>query len=112
MVCNYCCINNNYFSHNIFNIINDGYSRFTVIMEELNYVTGKKTLVDLPEDFAGDYFSVIHKEYESENKSIEVEQFINSDARVSMLIVDNKIVSAVFERRTAHNNVEVFYCKK
>jgi hypothetical protein len=80
-------------------------------MEKLNYTHGKKTLVDLPEDFAGDYFGEIHKEYDG-TKCIEVEQFINSDARVSILVVDDKIVSAVFERRTSFNHIEVIYCKK
>lgn len=77
----------------------------------LDYVTGRKTLVDLPEDFAGDWFGKIHHQYTGD-KTIQVEQFINSDARVSLLVVDNKIEAAVFERRTDFNNVEVFYCQK
>lgn len=82
------------------------------MLNELDFEGTERSMVDGCKDFAGEYFQKIHYEYEGQNKTYEVEHFNNSDARVSYLIVDDKVVACVFERRTAFNHIEVMYSRK
>lgn len=63
-------------------------------------------------DIVGDFFSEIHKHYSGENRFVECEYFNNSDNNLSCLIVDNKMVAFVIERRNAFNNIEFTLSKK
>lgn len=58
-------------------------------------------------DHAGTYFGKIHKQFTSENKLVEFQQYNNTDSQISLLWVDDKIAAFVIEARSAFNHVEV-----
>lgn len=75
--------------------------------ERLKFTTG-----GVNRDVAGDLFGEIHVNYEGNNRSIEVEHFDNSDNAIQFLLVDDRIVAFVIERRTAFNNIEMILSHK
>lgn len=60
---------------------------------------------DIERDFVGEYFETIHKNYQGDPKA-EVENYDNTNTRLSLLKHDNRIKAFVIENRTAFNNIE------
>lgn len=56
-------------------------------------------------DVVGDYFGEIHKNYEGDPKC-EVQEFNNSETRLSLLKIDNKTQAFVIEARSEFNDLE------
>lgn len=76
-------------------------------MNDKNEANRARFQVESGIDHAGKYFEEIHKQFASENKLIECQQYNNTDTQVSLLWVDDKIAAFVIEARSAFNHVEV-----
>jgi len=63
---------------------------------------------DEPEEIAGEYFESVYKKYRG-NPGVEVQDFENKNARVTLLKVDNRTKAFVIETRTEYNNIEYVY---
>jgi hypothetical protein len=56
-------------------------------------------------DVVGDYFAEIHKNYKGDPKR-EVQEFNNSETRLSLLKIDNRTQAFVIETRSDFNDLE------
>jgi hypothetical protein len=56
-------------------------------------------------DVAGKYFEKCHSNYHIDPR-VEVKEFTNSDTRLSLMWVNNRVHAFVIETRTAFNDIQ------
>jgi hypothetical protein len=77
----------------------------------MSIVERVRTQVEDHTDYVSDFFIKVAETLTDEKKWIEVQDFTNSDTRLSLLKVDDKTIATVIETRTEFNHCEYIFSK-